>query len=156
MPENIVIIGGGIAGMSLAAKLMREEGFHVTVIKKEGIGSYSPCGMPFVLEGKVGAMEDILLRDAGFFRQHGVEMRTDQEVNSVDLEAKTVHLTSGDALEFDRVVFATGSSPFVPPIPGRDKVGVHTLGSYKDGQQLFKAMQGKAEGGCCGSRRHRS
>lgn len=143
MSENIVIIGGGVAGMSLAAKLMRAQGFHVTVIKKEVIGSYSPCGMPFVLEGKVGAMEDILLRDAEFFRQHGVDMRTGQEVNSVDLEAKTVHLTSGDALKFDRVVFATGSSPFVPPIPGTDKAGVHTLGSYKDGEQLLEAMTGK-------------
>jgi NADH oxidase (H2O2-forming) len=141
--KKVVIVGGNVAGMTLAMALIRRKGnFHITVIKKEAIGSYSPCGMPFVLEGKVPKMEDIILNTTEFYKSKGIDLRTECEATNLDVEKKQVTLESGEIIEYDYLVIATGRKPFIPPIEGVELKGVHTLSTFDDGNIVYDAMMG--------------
>jgi NADH oxidase (H2O2-forming) len=144
--KKIVIVGGGVAGMTLAMDLTRKKGnFHITVIKKEAIGSYSPCGMPFVLEGKVERMEDIILKTTDFYIGRGIDLKTESEATNLGLEKKQVILNSGEVLEYDFLVIATGRKSFIPPIEGVELDGVYTLSTYDEGNILNEAMMGSSK-----------
>lgn len=139
--KKIVIVGGGVAGMTLAMDLTRKKGnFRITVLKKEKEGSYSPCGMPFVLGGKVPKMEDIILNTPEFYKGKGIDLKTETEVMNLDLEKKHVALNSGEIIDYDYVVIATGRKAFIPPIEGVELKGVHTLSTYDEGNVVKKAM----------------
>jgi len=139
--KKVIIIGGGVAGMTLAMYLTRKNAdLAITVMKKESQGSYSPCGIPFALEGKVKSLEDVILNTVDFYEGKGIEMITGTEVANVDLESKVVTSDSGEQLSYDTVVMATGRKPFVPPIPGVDLEGVHTLSNYDDALRVERAM----------------
>jgi NADH oxidase (H2O2-forming) len=139
---KVLIIGGGLGGMSLAMELSRKnKDMDVTVIKKEKLGSYSPCGMPFVLEGEVERMEDIILNTPNFYAQKGINLKMGFEATEIDLENNKVHLNSGEILSYDKLVIATGRKTFIPPIDGVDLDGVYKLTDYEDGKILFEAMK---------------
>lgn len=144
--KRVVIVGGNVAGMTLAMALIRKKGnFHITVIKKEVIGSYSPCGMPFVLEGKVPRMEDIILNTLDFYKSKGIGLRTESEATNLDLDKQQVTLNSGEIIEYDSLVIATGRKPFIPPIEGTELKGVYTLSNYEDGNIVYDSMMGASK-----------
>ncbi len=141
--KKVVIIGGGVGGMTLAIELSRKcEIVDITVIKKERHGSYSPCGMPFVLEGKIERMENVILFPSEFYIDKGIEMILETEVKRIDLEDKTIELDDSNTLNYDELVLATGRKPFLPPIEGKELAGVHTLSDYEDGVRLKNEMKG--------------
>ena len=128
--------------MTLAMELVRKNmDFDITVIKKENHGSYSPCGMPFVLEGKVDRMEDIVLNPPDFYKEKGIVLKTESEVAEIDLEGQLVRLDGGEVLTYDMLVIATGRKPFIPPLNGVDLEGVYTLSNYDDGVRVSNAMK---------------
>jgi NADH oxidase (H2O2-forming) len=140
--KPVVIVGGGVAGMTLAMYLIRRDADAVvTVVKREAQGSYSPCGIPFALEGKVESLEDVILNPVDFYEDKGIEMKTETEVVGVDLDNRTVTLDNGEELRYDILVIATGRKPFIPPIPGADLKGVHTLSNYGDAIRVDEAMK---------------
>lgn len=143
LKARVVIIGGGIAGINLATELVRKNrDMKVTVLKKEAHGSYSPCGMPFVLEGKLDRMEDIILHPPQFYGEEGIILRTETEAMKIDTDERSVELSSGETLDYDVLVLATGRRPFIPPIAGADLKGVYTLSSYEDGSRIALALRG--------------
>ncbi len=138
---RVVIIGGGVGGMSLAMDLTKKgKDMDIIVIKKEHQGSYSPCGMPFVLEGKVERMEDVVLHTTDFYRDRGIVLKTGYEATNIDLDDRLVQLDSGETINYDLLVIATGRKPFIPPIQGAGLEGVYTLSNYDDGIRVSKAM----------------
>ncbi len=139
---KVVIVGGGVGGMSLAMDLTRKDkDIEIIVIKKEQQGSYSPCGIPFVLEGKVKKMEDIILQSMDFYRDNGIILKTGSEASNIDLEKLCVQLDSGETINYDNLVIATGRKPFILPIEGVDLEGVFTLSDYDDGLRVLRAMR---------------
>ncbi len=140
--KSIVIIGGGVAAMTLAMNLVRKDlGLDIVVVKKEPLGSYSPCGMPFVLEGKVNSMEDILLNSPEFYRSKGIDLRTETEAVNLDIEKRTATLDTKEILNYDVLAIATGRKPFIPPFKGVELTGVYTLSNYEDGLKVKEAMK---------------
>lgn len=139
---TVLIIGGGLSGMTLAMNLTRKNmDLNIVVIKKETQGSYSPCGMPFVLEGKVDEIEDIILHSPDFYAEKGMVLKTKTEATKIDLDQQLVHLDNGEVLNYDKLVIATGRKPFIPPIEGVDLKGVYTLSGYDDGVMVKEAMK---------------
>lgn len=140
--KKVVIIGGGLSGMSLAMEITRKNmDIDITVIKKENLGSYSPCGMPFVLEGKVERMENIILNKPDFYAEKGINLKTGCEAIDIDLENKKVQFDSGEVLGYDKLVIVTGRKTFIPPIDGVNLEGVFTLSNFEDGIVVFEAMK---------------
>jgi len=119
---NTVIIGGGPAGVTTA--LSAKNSYHdkrVLLIRREEI-AIIPCGIPYVLHS-LKKVEDNIMPDKPLEVAKVDVMVGD--VAEIEPVAKRIILRNGDRIEYDRLVLATGSTPFVPPIPGVEKEGVH-------------------------------
>ncbi|EZH66223.1 NADH dehydrogenase [Bacillaceae bacterium JMAK1] len=145
--KRYVIIGGDAAGMSAAMELVRnrdEENTVITTIEKGSIYSYAQCGLPYVIEGAIEHEDHLIARDVETFRnQYGIDARTNSEVTSIDCEEKVAYVQGEDTQEtvaYDTLLIATGASPIVPDIPGKDLKGTHTLKTIPDLQNLQKEL----------------
>lgn len=140
MGEKIVIIGGVAAGPKTACharRLMPDA--EITVIDQDSLISYGGCGIPYYVSGDVSDEDELrktsfhMTRNEDFFlRAKGVHVRTLTRAVAINRQEKTVavqHVQSGDkdTVPYDKLVIATGSQPFVLPIPGADLDGVYTI-----------------------------
>ncbi|PLX50647.1 MAG: pyridine nucleotide-disulfide oxidoreductase [Desulfobulbaceae bacterium] len=140
MGEKIVIIGGVAAGPKTAchAKRLMPDA-EITIIDQDSLISYGGCGIPYYVSGDVSDEDELrktsfhMTRNEDFFlRAKGVTVRTLTRAVAINRQEKTVaveHVQSGDkdAVPYDKLVIATGSQPFVLPIPGADLDGVYTI-----------------------------
>ena len=124
---RLVIIGNGMAAARLIASLTgRVPGrFAVTVIGDEPEQAYNRIQLSPVLGGEKQA-EHICLHDEDWYTARGVTVLRGEKALAVDVNAREVH-TSARTLGWDALVFATGSTPVVPPIPGGDAPHVFTF-----------------------------
>lgn len=137
------MIGSGAAGMTAASSAREtDKEAEITVLTEEEHISYSPCAIPFVLEGKIKDFQSIIMHDPQFYqKERQITVKTQTKVESVDAEAKTVTLADGSSLAYDSLVLATGGTVFVPPIAGADLPGVFKVRFIKDGMQIQEAMK---------------
>lgn len=143
--ENIVIVGGGLAGAT-AAKTLRTEGFAgpVILLAKEAHHPYlrPPLSKEYLL-GKAGE-EALPVVPAEWYGENDVELRLGVPVTGIDPGARTVRLADGGRLEYASLLLATGSSPRSIPLPGSGLDGVSTFRTVEDSRRLRGIL---AEGG---------
>jgi 3-phenylpropionate/trans-cinnamate dioxygenase ferredoxin reductase subunit len=126
--QPIVIVGGGLAGGN-AAVTLREEGFRgrVVVIGREpGI----PFGRPPLSKTYLRSEEDLAgwyVRPAGWYQEHDVERLSERAVVAVDAAVHTVTLDSGQELDYQKLLIATGGRNRRLQVPGAELPGVHYL-----------------------------
>lgn len=121
MKETDVAILGGLSGISAGISCRRHyPDKKVILIRKEGT-ILVPCGIPYIY-GTVGGPENNVIPD-GLLERNKIELLKGEAVD-VDREKKLVTLKDGETVKYDKLVFATGSGPMVPPIPGIDKKNV--------------------------------
>ncbi|MBQ8590456.1 MAG: FAD-dependent oxidoreductase, partial [Firmicutes bacterium] len=126
---NVVVIGGVAAGTKAAAKLKRQDrSADVTIYTKGQEISYAGCGLPYYVGGTIESREELIVNTPEKFTGlTGVAVKTGMEAVKVDAEAKTVTFRSAEGEEvvsYDKLVIATGATPFVPDVPGTDRQGV--------------------------------
>ena len=124
MKYDAIIIGGNPAGASVASALKQTyKEKSVLVIRKEK-DALIPCGIPYALGSLPSVDADI--KPVGGLIKKGIEFSYD-EVLSVNADEKTLKTANGNTYSYSKLVFATGSNPFVPPIPGADLDGIVTI-----------------------------
>ena len=137
-----LIIGGSAAGMS-AAQVIRDqepEGI-VTVLSEEPDMPYFRPMIPYVVTGKKNA-EGIGLQGNGPYTRAGINILTGARVDSVDIPRRTVHIKGKAPFSYDRILFATGSRPYIPPdIEGTDANGVFALRTLADARAMAQKAQ---------------
>ncbi len=140
MSLKIAVIGSGAAGMTAASTARREDpGAEIVLFTEDEHIAYSPCVIPWVLEGRTG-WESIVMHDPEYYRQErGIDVRTLTKVTSVDL-GSCVLTAGGEDFTFDRLVLATGGQVFIPPIPGTGLPGVHVVRTINDGKAIEEGM----------------
>lgn len=129
---RVLIIGNGAAGFT-AARRIRElsPDCSLTVISREPYGYYYRPRLPEVVAGDVG-IADIVMSPPEWYASQNIDLRLSLAVESVDTNARSVALSDGGHVEYDRLLIAAGSDAFVPPIDGADKAGVFTLRTADD------------------------
>lgn len=143
MGRKIVVVGSGAAGMSAAsAARKQDQDAEVTVFTEEERIAYSPCAIPFVLEGKIKDFDAIVMHDPEFYRrERGITVRTATKVMSADADQRTLVLSTGETVPYDALILATGGRVFVPPIEGACLPGVHKVRYIADGVAIQEAMR---------------
>ena len=157
--KRIVVIGGTAAGPKAAARAKRlDQSAEVTLLQKAPELSMASCGYPYYVAGSVGQRDMLLATPAGVVRDpaffagaKGVAALVGTEVTGIDRAARTVawkRAATGETghLPYDKLILATGSTPKVPPIPGRELAGVTTLSSLADADGL-RAIAAASKGG---------
>ncbi|OLN27243.1 NADH dehydrogenase [Desulfovibrio sp. DV] len=157
--KRIVVIGGTAAGPKAAARAKRlDQSAEVTLLQKAPELSMASCGYPYYVAGSVGERDMLLATPAGVVRDpaffagaKGVAALVGTEVTAIDRTARTVawkRVATGETghLPYDKLILATGSTPKVPPIPGRELAGVTTLASLADADGL-RAIAAASKGG---------
>lgn len=144
-PKRIIIIGGNAAGVSAAAAARKTDRYaEIIMIEADDHPAYSRCGLPFVIEGKIPRFEDLLIYPPNYYRMMKIDLRLKTTATAIDKEAKTVEIEDShgkrDVLEYDSLILATGAYPFAPPIRGRDKMGVFTVRTLRDGGRINRAV----------------
>jgi len=138
MSENVIIAGAGHAAGQVAVSL-RQGGFDGKIIMA-GEERYLPYQRPPLskkyLAGEL-ELDRLLIRQQKYYDDHGVDVRLSTRVESVDPQQQSVILSSGDKLDYGRLVIATGSQVRKIDIPGVDLQGVHYLRTIDD----VRAMQ---------------
>ncbi|WP_336921739.1 FAD-dependent oxidoreductase [Aquipuribacter sp. SD81] len=118
--ERLVVIGNGMAGSRLAEEVLARDTagrWHVTVVGDEPVEAYNRIQLSAVLAGHHD-VADLTLAPVGALAEAGADVLTGLLVSRVHRSTRTVHLSDGSTLAYDRLVLATGSAPVLPPIPG--------------------------------------
>jgi NADPH-dependent 2,4-dienoyl-CoA reductase/sulfur reductase-like enzyme/nitrite reductase/ring-hydroxylating ferredoxin subunit len=138
-PEKIVIVGGGAAGFAAVEMLRRKEypGSIVMLSNDDAPPVDRPNLSKDYLAGN--APEDWLpLRPDSFYSGHGIELRLEADVTSIDAHSREVALADGSRVPYDRLLLATGAEPVRLSIPGADQPHVHTLRSLADCRAIIE------------------
>lgn len=137
-----LIVGGVAGGATAAARLRRlTENDEIILFEKGEYISYANCGLPYYIGGTIAEREKLLVQTAeGFSRRLNVDVRTSQEVVSIDRKAKTVEVRKADGTSYtetyDKLLLSPGASPVKPPLPGIDSEGIFTLRNVNDTDRI--------------------
>lgn len=143
MSDRLVVIGGDAAGMSAAMQVRRRQpDREIVVLEKGRWTSYSACGIPYLVGGSVGDVDELVARSPETFRaEHDIDVRLGHEARALDLDAREVEAWDDDAgrsvrLGFDTLHIATGARPLRPDLPGIDDPIVHGVQTLDDAAAL--------------------
>jgi nitrite reductase (NADH) large subunit len=116
--EKIVVVGNGMVGHHFVEQIMNDERYAITVIGAEPRPAYDRVHLSAVFDGSTPADLALVTREA--YEAAGVQAIFGEAVTAIDRENKTVVTALGRKFSYDKLVLATGSYPFVPPVPGHD------------------------------------
>ncbi|MEP3275823.1 MAG: nitrite reductase large subunit NirB [Stappiaceae bacterium] len=142
--QKLVIVGNGMAPGRMLDHLFEQEPdlYDVTIFNAEPRVNYNRLMLSPVLSGEK-AYEDIITHDEAWYEEHGVTLHKMARVSAVDRAAKTVKAENGVTASYDKLVIATGSNPFIIPIPGHDLDGVLTYRDLDDVESMIEVAAGK-------------
>lgn len=137
--RKLVIIGAGMAAGRLLEHLLEAspDAFEITIFNAEPRGTYNRIMLSPVLSGEKSYAE-IVTHDDAWYAARSINCRFGEKVLSIDRDAKVVSGENGDVL-YDTLVIATGSSPFILPLPGRDLPGVIAYRDLEDTHAMIEA-----------------
>ncbi|MBF7683026.1 nitrite reductase small subunit NirD [Acinetobacter sp. B5B] len=135
---KLVLVGNGLAGMRCLEDLldMAPDRYHITVIGAEPRGNYNRIMLSPVLSGDK-TMDDIMLHSPQWYQDRGIRLIIGDAVLQIDRAKKQLHTEQGLVVDYDRMILATGSIPFIPPILGTDLKGVMSFRDIDDVHQML-------------------
>ena len=141
---NLVIIGNGMAGIRTVEELLAiaPDMYNITVFGNEPHPNYNRILLSPVLAGEQ-AFKDIVLNPVSWYTKAGIDLRMGCAVSKIDRVNRQVHADDGSCVPYDRLLIATGSTPFILPIPGKDLTGVISYRDIHDTETMIATAQVK-------------
>ncbi|MBO0767069.1 MAG: molybdopterin-dependent oxidoreductase [Solirubrobacterales bacterium] len=142
LTRELVIVGTGMAGMAVAEEVVRRRSpaeWHVTMLGAEPARPYNRIMVSKLLAGTL-SRPDLDLKPVEWFDQRRISLETGVSAEAVDTDAQVVHDSHGNAHRYDALVIATGSRPFVPPVPGVESEHVHSFRTVDDVAELHRRV----------------
>ncbi len=138
MAQKLIIIGAGMATGRALEHLLEAapEAFDIILFNAEPRGNYNRIMLSPVLSGEK-TYADIVTHDADWYAARGVICRFGEKVATIDPAAKTVTSETGEVLAYDKLLFGTGSMPFIIPLPGHDLDGVIAYRDLEDTERMM-------------------
>ena len=135
---TIVVIGNGMVGYKFCEKLLaKSPHFKLVVFGEEPRVAYDRVHLSEYFGGKTA--DDLLLAPHQWYLDHNITVHLGDAVHDIDRAGRVVHARSGLAQPYDYLVLATGSSAFVPDIPGVEKAGVMVYRTIEDLEEIKAA-----------------
>jgi len=138
-----VIVGAGPAGLN-AVESIRAQDRQADIKLVSVEPAYARMALPYYLSGRIERAH-LLTADPAYYDRHGVEPLVGQRAVSLDTGSRQLRLSDGQVLAYDKLLLAPGSSPTVPPIPGRELPGVHTFWTLDDADRVIQAAVSQPE-----------
>jgi len=140
LPENVLILGSGIAGYSAAQTILRLAGeVDLTMISEEPDPTYSACVLAEYIAGEI-PRERVFIKERGPGWEGTWTRIPGQRAVRIDLVSKELFLEKGGPFPFHKLILATGSRGFVPNIPGIGKKGIFCLKTLADADRIVQAV----------------
>jgi len=140
--QRLVLVGNGMAGMRTIEEILaRAPGqFEITVFGAEPHVNYNRIMLSPVLAGEK-SFDEIVINDRAWYDANGIELIAGEKIVTVDREARQVHGANGTVRPYDVLLLATGSNPFVIPVPGVELAGVVTFRDMADVDAMLAASR---------------
>ncbi|MGB5538815.1 MAG: FAD-dependent oxidoreductase, partial [Gammaproteobacteria bacterium] len=142
MKEKLVLVGNGMAGVRTLEELLKlaPERYDITVFGAEPYGNYNRIMLSPVLAGEK-TIDDIMLNDEQWYIDNGVSLHKGKTITRIDRLQRQVIADDGTTAHYDRLLLATGSNPFIIPVPGHDKDGVIAFRDIHDVDTMLAASR---------------
>ena len=139
---KLVVVGNGMAGMRTVEELLKiaPHIYDITVFGDEPYPNYNRIMLSPVLANEQ-TIDDIILNTREWYAEHNITLHTNARVNKIDRKNRVVYAEDGTSAEYDRLLLATGSKPFMLPIPGGDLAGVIGYRDIKDTNDMIDAAK---------------
>ena len=139
-PPHLVVIGNGMAGCRAVEELLaRDAGrYRVTIFGAEPRVNYNRIMLSPVLAGEK-SFDEIIINGQDWYDDNAIELISGDPVVGIDRAAKVVTSLSGHKVAYDKLLIATGSEPFIIPVPGKDLPGVVTFRDLDDVDKMLAA-----------------
>ncbi len=139
---KLVVVGNGMAGMRTVEELLKiaPDIYDITVFGDEPYPNYNRIMLSPVLANEQ-TIDDIILNSREWYAEHNITLHTNARINKIDRKNRVVYAEDGTSAEYDRLLLATGSKPFMPPIPGKDLEGVLGYRDIKDTNDMIAAAK---------------
>ena len=142
---TIIVIGNGMVGYKFCEKLVaKTNSFRLEVFGDEPRPAYDRVHLSEYFSGKTA--DDLLMNTLEWYAENEITLHLNDPVQEINRDNKTVHSLKGTVLKYDYLVLATGSSAFVPDIPGVEKEGVFVYRTIED-LELISAYSKNARNG---------
>ncbi len=137
---KLVVIGNGMAGMRTVEELLKlaPQLYDITVFGAEPHGNYNRIMLSPVLAGEK-TLDDIMINTPAWYTRHGITLHAGDPVVKINRQKRWVMAESGMKVEYDRLLLATGSNPFIIPVPGHELPGVISFRDIQDVNTMLDA-----------------
>ena len=139
---KLVVVGNGMAGMRTVEELLKiaPDIYDITVFGDEPYPNYNRIMLSPVLANEQ-TIDDIILNSREWYAANNIKLHTGARINKIDRKNRVVYAENGTSAEYDRLLLATGSKPFMPPIPGKELDGVQGYRDIKDTNDMMDAAK---------------
>ncbi|WHX87226.1 nitrite reductase large subunit NirB [Bacillus paralicheniformis] len=140
--QRLVLIGNGMAGVRTAEEILQHGGnqFEIVIIGSEPHLSYNRILLSSVLQGETD-WNDVMTKSRSWYEENGITLYTGETAVAIHTVKQTVATDQNREIAYDKLIIATGSSPFILPVHGADKEGVYGFRTIDDCRALIKASK---------------
>ncbi|RCW71885.1 nitrite reductase large subunit NirB [Saliterribacillus persicus] len=137
--QKLILIGNGMAGVRAIEEILKllPDQFDITVFGKEPYPNYNRIQLSKVLQGDT-EISDITINEWEWYEENNIRLYPGETVTTINKKEKFVETDKGRKEEYDYLIIATGSNPFMIPLPGVDKEGVTAFRDIKDCEKMIE------------------